>query len=44
MTYLAENNVYFVLRLCENQLVTRDGYAIWPIWTYPEKVEGLLIA
>jgi hypothetical protein len=31
MAYLAENNVPFVLRLRENQLVTRTGYATWPI-------------
>ncbi len=31
MAYLAENNVYFVLRLRENQFVARDGYATWPI-------------
>ncbi len=31
MAYLAENNVYFVLRLRENQFVARDGYATWSI-------------
>ncbi len=31
MAYLAENNVYFVLRLRENQFVSRQGYATWPI-------------
>lgn len=31
MTYLAENNANFVLRLRDNQFVTRDGYATWPI-------------
>ena len=31
MKYLAENNENFVLRLRDNQLVARDGYATWSI-------------
>jgi hypothetical protein len=31
MTYLIENNVDFIMRLRENQLVARQGYATWPL-------------
>lgn len=31
MTYLARQKIPFVLRLRENQHVTRDGYATWPL-------------
>ena len=31
MAYLSENNIRFILRLRENQLVTRHGYETWSI-------------
>ena len=31
MRYLIENNIYFVMRLRDNQLVSRTGYETWPL-------------
>lgn len=31
MNYLIENNIYFVMRLRDNQLVHRNGYETWPL-------------
>ena len=31
MRYLMENNIYFIMRLRDNQLVFRNGYQTWPL-------------